>query len=229
MTMHYTDWTARQVKEWIVEAASTTSMLSGRYGPRKFGNGMPEVVREKWKDAAPMATPSRSIPSSHALDRMEAVWAWINALPSEADRRLLYEWAEAKALGRGNLAAVISRSEYAERTYRMLVTRLCQRIADNLNQVYEVRLTVRVDEIAAIGDPVRDFTVRSGSYGPRTPKAWMATDAKPHHNEDTDSCQSEGKYLAGVNKRRQNQARRAAERKAKREAKAAKRKQKAAA
>jgi hypothetical protein len=44
-------------------------------GPRKFGNAMPETVREKWKDAAPMTTASQPAASSHAIARMEAVWS----------------------------------------------------------------------------------------------------------------------------------------------------------
>lgn len=217
--MHYRDWTAVQVREWIEEAAKTTSRLSGRVGPKKEpGNAMPEIVREAWKDAAPNNTPDRIIPSARALACMEAVWGWINALQREEERRLLYDWSAAKALGKGSLARVIEQSEYAERTFSRAVNRVCQRIADSLNRKQEVRLTMAVDDVSVMGDPTRVSQVASVSRAKRQPTAERYFD-RLTHDDSAEAAVATGKMLAAINKRRQNQARRAAERRARQQEK----------
>lgn len=213
--IHYRDWTARQVRDFLIEGAKTTRMLHGGHGPREFGNSMPTVVREAWKDAAPMTTTSRPIPSSHALARMEMVWGWINALPREADRRLLYEWSEAKALGRGYLARVMERNDTTERTLRHAVTRICQGIANSLNRKHEIRLTMPVDEPAGFSDPVHDFDVRSAVRVARQPRHTAPTE-KLTNDSSPEAVEARDKHMARVMRSRKNRAKRAAERAAKR-------------
>lgn len=209
--MHYRDWTAQQVRDWLIEAAETATRLPGGYGPRRDGNSMPEIVREKWKDAAPNSTISRQPPSSHALSRMELVWSWVNSLEHEAERRLLYEWSEAKALGRGYLARIIENSAYSERTFRRAVNRVCKRIADEQNRKCEIRLVMPVDGVSVMGDAVTDFSVSSKTCAHTPSPRFVRSVDKLHHDIDDASI---GKQLAAINRRRQNEARRKAERQA---------------
>lgn len=220
--MHYRDWTATQVRDWLIEAARTVRSLPRDNGPREFGNAMPEIVREKWKDAAPSTAHSRDLASSHAIARMEAVWSWVNDLPREEDRRLMYEWGEAKALGKGYLARVMERNEITERTLRNVVTRICQRIADGLNRKHEIRLTIPLDPVSEISDPVCDFSVQSKycATAVKSPK-FVREDDHLTCDDSKEGKQALGKHLAAINRRRQNQARRKAERQAKKRQKQA--------
>lgn len=224
--MHYREWTARQVRDWIEEAAATVLMLPKDWLPRKDGNSFPETVREKWKDAAGEMVYHRQ-PTSGELSRMEQVWTWINDLPEE-ERRLLYGWGEAKVTRNRTLRYFAEENSISERTLRYAVTRVCQRIADGLNRKHEIRLTAAVDPIAEIGDPVRDFSVASNNCAKpkRSPKAERAIDAKPLHDDTPEGIESFEKHLNRVNRSRRNRAKRASDRKAKREA--AKRKKEAA-
>lgn len=218
--MHYRDWTAEQVRDWLIEAAETANKLPGGYGPKKQpGNSMPAVVLEKWKDAAPTTEPSRPIASSGALSRMEQVWSWINKLPHKQERDLLYDWSEAKALGRGYLARVMERNEITERTLRRAVMAVCQGIANALNRKHAIRLTMKVDGVSVIGDPVCDFSVSSKycARAPRTPKSVRTLDAKPLNDKSPEGVESFTKHLARVNRHRRNQAKREAERRERRQ------------
>lgn len=223
--MHYRDWTATQVRDWLIEAASTVRSLPRANGPKKSGNCHPEIVRESWKDTKSADTDghARHVSSSFAIARMEAVWSWVNDLPREEDRRLMYEWAEAKALGKGYLAVVMERNELTERTLRRAVLCLCQRIADGLNRKHEIRLTIPLDPVSEISDPVRDFSVASKycAAAPKTPKAMKTWDAVPTHSRDPQDKAEFAKHLKAVNRSRANRQKREAERRAKKRQKQA--------
>lgn len=210
MMIAYQDWTAEQVRDWLVEAAATADKLPGGYGPRREpGNGMPEVVREKWKDAAPNATVSRPHASSFAIARMEAVWTWVNGLSREDDRRLLYDWSEAKALGRGYLHRIMERNPLTERTLSNSVLALCQGVAKSLNRKQEVRLSGPIDEAIEISDPVRDYSVASKNCAtpPKTPRHTGPSE-KSRHDSSEATILSIEKHMAAVRRRRQNEAKR---------------------
>jgi hypothetical protein len=65
---------------------------------------------------------------------MEQVWAWINALPDQADRKLIYAWSWVKVRRGLKISAFAAENDLNERTLRRAVTTVCQRIANNLNR-----------------------------------------------------------------------------------------------
>lgn len=140
-------WTARHVETWLVEAAETLLMLPPDRGPRMYGNSMPDPVKDRY---AYGYHPSRYIrrPSPSAIDRMMKVWEWLAHVP-ETERRLLYGWAHVKARRGARLSDFAQNAGYKSRTLRMVVSRLCQRIADRLNgQPEQQQMIGNVDEIA---------------------------------------------------------------------------------
>lgn len=212
--MHYRDWTAAQVRDVIIEAAHTVSLLPDDWRPKKETNALPETVREQWKDQANEVRYRRRA-SAGEISRMEMAWGWINSLDHEPERRLLYEWTEAKALGKGYLARVMARNELTERTMRRAVTRVCQRIADSLNRKHEIRLTVGVDEMSVISEISRaDKVAVKKCAPPKTPRAQRSFEHLEHDRSKAGHDQF-AKHLAAVNRRRKNEAMRKAQRDAK--------------
>jgi hypothetical protein len=100
-------------------------------------------------------------PSPGALTRMTATWSWINALPSESDRRLLYAWAWQKTRKGKFLDDFASREGIKTRTLRWTITRICQAIADDLTQRKVPCLDQAVDDVAEIEPEPASQTVSS--------------------------------------------------------------------
>lgn len=174
--MTYAAWTDKTVEERVLEATETLMLLPEVKGPQAYGNAMPEIVREKWKDADKTNTVAyRRRPNSHALDRMEETWRWINSLSERADRVLLYSWAWVKARKGCKIEAFAAEKDMNSRTLRREITRICQRIANNLNRLHAVRLNSEdcgLSENQPETDPSTLSSVKHATH-------WMAPDGKP--------------------------------------------------
>jgi len=174
----YQAWSAKDVEHRVLEAAETLMLMPNVQGPKMFGNGMPEMVREKWKDATPTNTHvHKARPSREAIGRMPETWSWINAMPEQADRVLLYAWAWVKTRKGRSINAFASQEGHNNRTLRRQISRICQAIANELNRKHAVRLTIAVDRMSEITAEVDPEQISSVNYASH----WRAEDAKPRH------------------------------------------------
>ncbi|WP_157632728.1 DUF6362 family protein [Hoeflea sp. 108] len=171
--MNYEAWTAKAVEERVLEAAETLMLMPNAPGPREFGNSMPPVVEDGRSE------PSRykARPSRAAIDRMPQTWEWINALPKQADRVLLYAWAWVKTRRGRSINDFASGEGMNVRTLRRAVTRICQLIANDLNRMQLVRLNSAVDLVSENQAELHPEQISSVSYA----NHWRAADAKPRH------------------------------------------------
>lgn len=149
-----TAWTAKAVEFRVLEAAETL-MLTPNVGGGG-GSAWPEYIPHY-----PRAMKIRIRPSPGALTRMLATWAWINALQSESDRRLLYAWAWTKTRKGKFIDDFASREGIKSRTLRWTITRICQAIADDLEQRKVPCFEQAVDYVAEIEPETASQTVSS--------------------------------------------------------------------
>ncbi|TPM19790.1 DUF6362 family protein [Mesorhizobium sp. B2-3-6] len=120
------------------------------------GSAWPEYIPHY-----PRAMKIRIRPSPGALTRMMETWGWINALQSESDRRLLYAWAWTKARKGKFLDDFASREGIKTRTLRWTISRICQAIADRLEQAKVPCFEQAVDDVAEIEPEPASQTVSS--------------------------------------------------------------------
>ncbi|MCF6120885.1 DUF6362 family protein [Mesorhizobium muleiense] len=120
------------------------------------GSAWPEYIPHY-----PRAMKIRIRPSPGALTRMMETWGWINALQSESDRRLLYAWAWQKTKKGRFLDDFASREGIKTRTLRWTITRICQAIADQLEQRKVPCFEQAVDDVAEIEPETASQTVSS--------------------------------------------------------------------
>lgn len=177
--MNYTAWTARAVEDRVIEAAETLMLLPNVKGPQQYGSSMPQSVPD-WQAYGSEPLRYKRRPSRDALDRMPETWEWINALPSQADRVLLYSWAWVKVRSGRKIEDFASCQSMNVRTLRRAITSICQQIANNLNRMHMVRLNDAVDPVSEIPDEMDPSTVSSVNYASH----WRAADAKPQHLRD---------------------------------------------
>ncbi|MRX33203.1 DUF6362 family protein [Aminobacter sp. MDW-2] len=171
--MTYQAWTAKAVEESVLEAAETLMRMPNDY--RVGGGGS---VWGQYKDEyGPTRTKVIVRPTGAAIDRMEKVWDWINRLPDQADRVLLYAWAWVKARRGRSINDFASREGMNVRTLRRAVTRICQLIANDLNRIQLVRLNSAVDPVSENQSELHPEQISSVSYA----NHWRAADAKPQH------------------------------------------------
>lgn len=149
-----TAWTAKAVEYRVLEAAETL-MLTPNVGGGA-ASAWPEYIPHY-----PRAMKIRIRPSPGALTRMMETWGWINALQSESDRRLLYAWAWQKTRKGKFLDDFASREGIKTRTLRWTITRICQAIADHLEQRKVPCFEQAVDDIAEIEPETASQTVSS--------------------------------------------------------------------
>lgn len=147
-------WTAKAVEYRVLEAAETL-MLTPNIGG-SGGSAWPEYIPHY-----PRAMKIRIRPSPGALTRMMETWGWINALQSESDRRLLYAWAWQKTKKGRFLDDFASREGIKTRTLRWTITRICQAIADQLEQRKVPCFEQPVDGVAEIEPETALQTVSS--------------------------------------------------------------------
>lgn len=175
--MTYEVWTAQSVRDRVIEAADTLTMSPAALGPRLAGS-MAEVFQEyidDYRRGEPMRL--KRIPAPGALTRMEETWTWINGFLDERSRKLLYDYGFLKTRKGMYLATYLERNGIVRRTFERQVLRACQIIADNLNRICAVRLTVALDGVSQNRAEIDPTTVSSVKYA----KHWMAPDAKPRH------------------------------------------------
>ncbi len=144
--MKFEQWTAKGVEERIVEAAETLMLT-----PNVGGGGSiawPDVVRSAEESYGYGTSWYKRRPEPGALDRMTETWGWINALGNEWDRKLLYAWAWVKARKGRSVAEFASNEGLNSKTLRRTITRICQRIADDLNQKHVAWVNSRVDRMS---------------------------------------------------------------------------------
>jgi hypothetical protein len=172
----YRAWTAKAVEHRVIEAAETLMLMPNVQGPRNFVSLMPETIQD-WHAYGSEPSTYKVRPSRDAIGRMPETWSWINAHPSEEDRRLLYAWAWVKTRKGKSVNDFASREGHNNRTLRRQITRICQAIANELNRKHSVRLTIVVDvmsEITAEADPEQISSVKYANH-------WRTDDAKPRH------------------------------------------------
>jgi hypothetical protein len=150
-----TGWTAKAVEYRVIEAAETL-MLTPNVGSGAAGSAWPEYIPHY-----PRAMKIRIRPTPAALTRMAETWNWINTHPVEADRRLLYAWAWQKTRRGRFLNDFASREGIKTRTLRWMITRICQAIADQLEQRKVPCFEQAVDDVAEIEPETASQTVSS--------------------------------------------------------------------
>lgn len=180
MKLSYAVWTYRDVKSRVIEMAETLLRLPPVRGPKVYGSAMPEMVREKWKDAAPTNGRLRLLPSAGAIGRMEECFDWINAYLDFGGRNRLYDYGFTKTRRGIYLEEYLERNEIARRTFERQIQRDCQTIADNLNRKLSVRFTIPVDDVSQITVEHTSTTVSSEKCATH----WRAPDAKPQIDPD---------------------------------------------
>lgn len=174
--LSYCAWTARSVEDRVIEAAETLMLLPNVKGPREFGTSMPAPIKD-WEAYGSEPSRYKSRPSRDAIDRMPETWGWINRLPEQADRVLLYAWAWVKVRRGRSVNDFASREGMNVRTLRRAVTRVCQQIANDLNRIHLVRLNSAVDPVSEVEAEIDPEQVSSVNYATH----WRAADAKPRH------------------------------------------------
>jgi hypothetical protein len=140
--MTYQAWTAKAVELRVVEMADTAQSLP-RGGQRGFSRAWPEYIGLYAADLR-----VRDRPSAGAILRMEEAWSWLDCFLGESE--LLYWWSATKVQRSARIADFAEKMGMKDRTLRDHISKLCQRIADNLNQKHVVWLNNRVDVSAEI-------------------------------------------------------------------------------
>lgn len=173
--MNFTDWTAKLVKDRIIEMADTLRMVPAVKGPKGYGNAMPEGVRQRSEAFGYHKATYRETASAAALGRMEQCFGWINSLPDQYDRELLYGWSFEKVRTGRSLADFAEQNGMHERKLLRAVTAVCQCIADRLNQERHIRLSTPDLQVSEIQPDIKSTTVTSEKCA----TDWRASDAKP--------------------------------------------------
>lgn len=173
--MKFEDWTAKAVEDRILEMAEALRLSPAAKGPQAFGSAMPEPVRDPGEGYGYGAVYYRKTVSAGALGRMEQVWAWINALPEQSDRKLIYAWSWVKVRKGLKISAFASENDMNERTLRRAVTAVCQRIANDLNRNHAIRLDGADLQVSENQPDIAPQTVTSESCVTH----WRGKDAKP--------------------------------------------------
>lgn len=176
----FQEWTAKAVEYRVVEATETLMLCPKVIGPRAFGSSMPEPQRRHQDGDVAVTLRYRRLPNASAIDQMEECWAWINALETVEDRRLLYDWARIKCARGRSLRLFAVQQRMNSRTLRREISRLCQEIARRLNAAH----------ISRKAELITFDTDRSGNADlPSLPKTdyethWRAKNARPTVNPE---------------------------------------------
>lgn len=167
------EWTAKDVEFRVLEAAETLMRSPNSYVGG--GSAWPEYIPHY-----PRAMKVRIRPTPAQLSRMAETWGWINAHPMESDRKLLYAWAWQKTKRGRFLNDFASREGVNSRTLRRIITRICQAIADTLNQRKIMWMVDGVDVASEIEPELAPSNVASPTHASHM----MAPGAKPVHIPD---------------------------------------------
>jgi hypothetical protein len=202
--MTYQAWTAKAVELRVVEAAETLMLTPNTYGS---SSAWPQIVRSADESYGYGSSWYKKRPSAGALDRMLVTWSWINALPSQEDRQLLYAWAWTKVKRGRFLSDFAAREGANSKTIRRAITRICQRIADDLNQKHVAWLNNRVDDVSEIlaYEPTDSLLEAQPE---RSPTHIMTPDAKPASDLSAETAALIAKQIEQSNKRLRKMRRR---------------------
>lgn len=174
--MKYEAWTWKAVEARILEMADTLRISPAVRGPKQFGSAMPEPVRRHDDAYGYQTARYRESASAASLSRMHEVWHWINALPIEADRKLIYAWSWVKVRRGMKISRFAAENDMNDRMLRREIVRVCQQIANNLNQIMLVRLNNQDCELSENQQEHTSTTVSSEKCATH----WIASDGKPH-------------------------------------------------
>jgi len=170
-------WTIKAVENRVIEAAETLMLCPRAHGPAGIHNSMPDTVLDQHAAYGASRPRYRRTPTPGALDRMETCWEWINALPEQAERELLYEWARIKC-GKGCTLAVLAKIKgYTERGLRRKITRICAKICQKLNAAH----IANTETVSKKWGPDKPF---SRSVEHKHLNHWMHENAKPAINAE---------------------------------------------
>lgn len=122
------------VKSLIVQSSETLMCMPNAF-PRASVNAMASFWSQVITEYPPERTSYKRRPSPKELDDMETVWKWINRLPNESDRKLLYAWGYIKARKGARLKGFAAKNCMSEGGLRKKIDKLCQSIANNEAQV----------------------------------------------------------------------------------------------
>ncbi|MBW8637052.1 hypothetical protein K1W69_07615 [Hoeflea sp. WL0058] len=165
-------WTTKAVENRVIEAAETLMLCPRAHGPADIRNSMPDTILEQHAAYGASRPRYRRTPTPGALDRMEKCWEWINALPDQAERELLYEWARIKC-GKGcTLATLAKINGYTERGLRRKITHICAEISLRLNAAHVANTELASKQWAEDRTPVRLNEHKRLNH-------WMQENAKP--------------------------------------------------
>lgn len=173
--MNFEDWSPKAVENRIIKAMETHKHLPYVAGPREFGNAMPDIVREKWKDAAPDKTRYMRRLAPGAISRMEQCWEWINSYVGEDDRKFIDHWAYMKVTKGRKIDEMSEKNPSLAKSINRRKTRICSTIANNLNQKHHVRLNNGDCDLSENQPVIAPTTVSSE----KRVTNWLPSDAKP--------------------------------------------------
>lgn len=181
MEVTYQAWTHKDIEARVLEAADTLMLMPGEKGPTWAAGAMPDTKPDSFNmgyGAAPARYKRR--PEAAAIDRMYETWEWVNALDTEADRKLLYGWAYVKTRRGMKLSRFASENLMNDRKLKRKIDELCQRIANERNRLYLVRFTDGLDVVSENEHNSHQQTVSSESCV-RGANHFMTPDAKPRN------------------------------------------------
>jgi hypothetical protein len=173
--MKYEAWTWKAVEARVLEMADTLRISPAVRGPKMFGSAMPEPVRRYEESYGHQAARYRETASAGSLSRMSQCWSWINALSDEADRKLIYAWSWVKVRKGMKVSRFAAENDMNDRMLRREITRICQQIANNLNQIVLVRLNSDDCSLSENQPEHTSTTVSSEKCATH----WIAPDGKP--------------------------------------------------
>jgi len=174
----YQAWTYEAVRDRVIEAAQTLLASPAALGPRMSQGAFSDMVSAVIATEYDRAPSYRRVISAGALSRMEQTWAWINSYLDEADRKLVYDYGFIKSRKGVYLERYLEKNDMVRRTFERKIQRACQLIANNLNRLYSVRLTMTLDDVSQNEVDTASTTVSSESRD-RRETHWIAPDGKP--------------------------------------------------
>ncbi len=207
--MKYEAWTWKAVETRVLEMADTLRMMPANKGPKEYGSAMPEVVRRYDESYGFETSRYRESATAANLARMEQVWGWVNGYLNEAQRKVIYAWSWVKVRKGLKIAAFAAENDMSDRMLRREITRLCQIIANNLNQNVYVRLNSD-DCGLSENQPELDQSDVTSNNCERSPRSWMTPDARPILDTSSPELAALTQRLEEANLRREREARRRA-------------------
>lgn len=174
-------WSAEIVELWIREAGETLMLSPRVIGPKAPSTGWPAFPRDQRDAYGYDASRFVPRPTADALQRMTTVWGWINALPDETDRILLYSFSWSRARRSRFHADFARKHGISSRTVRRRIIAICQGIADRLVLSGVAMQHPALDAMSREAPEPASQDVASTSYASHE----MAADAKPSHQPES--------------------------------------------